>query len=386
MSRAIGSRVIAEGVETSEECAELLDIGVDYLQGFYFGRPQAEPKVNDAAMAHLAGRGTPVNAVCAEELVLKIPPIEPDTKVQDVVATFRAHLDWDSLAIVRDGRPLGIVRRDDLFLFLTKPLHPEVYNRKPVTSVMESPPLLIDSRLRLDQVGRLVTRRSRPKVNDDFIITRDGRYAGIGKIIDVLRQLTAAQIQAAKDSNPLTLLPGNVQINTHIERMLSQRRHFVVCHLDVDHFKPYNDQYGYARGDQFLLQLAQMIRNSICGRSDFVGHLGGDDFIAVMRSQDWKSRVLALIANFAGAVPSLYAAEHREAAGIRAVDRDGVLRTYPLATLSVAALEVDADARLDTSAIADELRRVKVLAKAQRGSSFLLSAGEAVIDLQLAPA
>ncbi|HJS21356.1 MAG TPA: bifunctional diguanylate cyclase/phosphodiesterase [Steroidobacteraceae bacterium] len=386
MSRAIGSRVVAEGVETAEECTELLDIGVDYLQGYYFGRPQAEPRVNDAAMAHLAGRGTTVTAVCAEELVLRIPPIEPETRVQDVVAMFRAHLDWDSLAVVRDGRPLGIVRRDDLFQFLTKPLHPEVYNRKPVTSVMESPPLLIDSRLRLEQVGRLVTRRSRPKVNDDFIITRDGRYAGIGKIIDVLRQITAQQIQAAKDSNPLTLLPGNAQINTHIERMLSQRRQFVVCHLDVDHFKPYNDQYGYARGDQFLLQLAQMIRNAICGRSDFVGHLGGDDFIAVMRSQDWKARVLALVENFSGAVPSLYAAEHREADGIRAVDRDGVLRTYPLATLSVAALEIDADRRMDANAIADELRRVKALAKAQRGSSFLLSTGEEVIDLQLAPA
>jgi diguanylate cyclase (GGDEF)-like protein len=386
MSRAIGSRVIAEGVETAEECTELLDIGVDYLQGYYFGRPQAEPRVNEAAMAHLAGRGTSANAAAAEELILKTPPIEPDTKVQDVVASFRSHLDWDSLAVVRDGRPLGIVRRDDLFQFLTKPLHPEVYNRKPVTSVMESPPLLIDSRLRLDQVGRLVTRRSRPKVNDDFIITRDGRYAGIGKIIDVLRHLTAQQIQAAKDSNPLTLLPGNVQINTHIERMLAQRRHFVVCHLDVDHFKPYNDQYGYARGDQFLLQLAQMIRNAICGRSDFVGHIGGDDFIAVMRSPDWKTRLLNLIANFSGAVPSLYAAEHREAAGIRAVDREGVLRTYPLATLSVAALEVDADRHLDTNAIADELRRVKALAKAQHGSSLLLSAGDQVVDLQLAPA
>jgi diguanylate cyclase (GGDEF)-like protein len=386
MSRAIGSRVIAEGVETAEECTELLDIGVDYLQGYYFGRPQAEPRVNDAAMAHLAGRGATVNAVCAEELILKTPPIEPDTKVQELVTIFREHLDWDSVAVVRDGRPLGIVRRDDLFLFLTKPLHPEVYNRKPVTSVMESPPLLIDSRLRLEQVGRLVTRRSRPKVNDDFIITRDGRYAGIGKIIDVLRQITQQQIQAAKDSNPLTLLPGNVQINTHIERMLSQRRQFVVCHLDVDHFKPYNDQYGYARGDQFLLQLAQMIRNAICARSDFVGHLGGDDFIAVMRSKDWKARLLELIANFSGAVPSLYAAEHREAAGIRAVDREGVLRTYPLATLSVAALEIDADGGTDTNAIADELRRVKALAKAQRGSSFLLSAGDDVIDLQLSPA
>lgn len=386
MSRAIGSRVIAEGVETAEECTELLDIGVDFLQGYYFGRPQAEPKVNDAAMAHLAGRGATVNAVCAEELIIKVAPIEPDMRVQDVVAMFREHLDWDSLAVVRDGRPLGIVRRDDLFLFLTKPLHPEVYNRKPVTSVMESPPLLIDSRLRLEQVGRLVTRRSRPKVNDDFIITRDGRYAGIGKIIDVLRQITAQQIQAAKDSNPLTLLPGNVQINAHIERMLSQRRHFVVCHLDVDHFKPYNDQYGYARGDQFLLQLAQMIRSAICGRSDFLGHIGGDDFITVMRSHDWKTRVLELIANFSGAVPSLYADEHREASGIRAVDRDGMLRTYPLATLSVAAFEVTADGRPDTHAIADELRRVKALAKAQRGSSFLLSAGDDIIDLQLSPA
>ena len=386
MSRAIGSRVIAEGVETAEECTELLDIGVDFLQGYYFGRPQAEPKVNDAAMAHLAGRGATVNAVCAEELIIKIAPIEPDMRVQDVVGMFREHLDWDSLAVVRDGRPLGIVRRDDLFLFLTKPLHPEVYNRKPVTSVMESPPLLIDSRLRLEQVGRLVTRRSRPKVNDDFIITRDGRYAGIGKIIDVLRQITAQQIQAAKDSNPLMLLPGNVQINAHIERMLSQRRQFVVCHLDVDHFKPYNDQYGYARGDQFLLQLAQMIRSAICGRSDFVGHIGGDDFIAVMRSSDWKARVLGLIANFSGAVPSLYAAEHREASGIRAVDREGMLRTYPLATLSVAAFEITADDNLDSQAIADELRRVKTLAKAQRGSSFLLSAGDDVIDLQLSPA
>jgi hypothetical protein len=62
------------------------------------------------------------------------------------------------------------------------------------------------------------------------------------------------------------------------------------------------------------------------------------------------------------------------------------LRTYPLATLSVAALEVDADRHLDTNAIADELRRVKALAKAQQGSSLLLSAGDQVVDLQVAPA
>ena len=384
MSRAIGSRVIAEGVETPEECTELLDIGVDYLQGYYFGRPQAEPTVREAAIAHIAGRETATAAASAEELLVKVPPIEPTMRVQDVVTMFREHLDWESLAVVREGRPLGIVRRDDLFLFLTKPLHPEVYNRKPVTSVMESPPLLIDSRLRLDQVARLVTRRSRSKVNDDFIVTREGHYAGLGKIIDVLRQITAQQIQAAKDCNPLTLLPGNVQINAQIERYLSQRRDFVVCHFDIDDFKPYNDQYGYARGDQFLLQLAQLIKDAACHRADFVGHIGGDDFIAVMRSGDWQKRVLELIATFTAAVPSLYSAEHREAGGIRAVDRDGVLRTYPLATLSIAALVVTAGRYADAGAIADQLQSANCLAKAQRGTSFLLSKGDHVIDVRSA--
>lgn len=385
MSRAIGSRVVAEGVETAEECTELLDIGVDYLQGYYFGRPQAQPTVNETALTHFAARGHAAAALCAEELIMNVAPVEPGARVQDVVAMFRAHLDRDSVAVVREGRPLGIVRRDDLFLFLTKPLHPEVYNRKPITSVMESPPLLIDARLRLDQVARLVTRRSRSKVSDDFIVTRDGRYAGLGKIIDVLRQITAQQIQAAKDCNPLTLLPGNAQINAHLERMLAQRRHFIVCYLDVDQFKPYNDQYGYARGDQFLLQLAQLIRGAACSRSDFVGHLGGDDFIVVMRSSDWQQRMRNLIAGFTAAVPSLYSAEHRDGGGIRAVDRDGVLRTYALATLSVAALDVSSERCASPGAIAEELRRVKELAKARRGTSFLLMVGDEVRDLLAAP-
>jgi diguanylate cyclase (GGDEF)-like protein len=381
MSRAIGSRIVAEGVETAGECTELLDIGVDYLQGYFFGRPQVEPEVREAAIAHLAGRESAAAAANADELIIDVPPIEPATRVQEVVAIFREHLDWDSLAVVRDERPLGIVRRDDLFLFLTKPLHPEVYNRKPVTSVMESPPLLIDSRLRLDQVARLVTRRTRSKVNDDFIVTREGRYAGLGKIIDVLRQITAQQIHAAKDCNPLTLLPASVQINAHVERLLSQRRDFVVCHLDVDDFKPYNDQYGYARGDQFLLQLAQLIRTAACHRADFVGHAGGDDFVAVMRSPDWKRRILELVGNFTAAVPSLYSDEHREAGGIRAVDREGVLRTYPLATLSIAALEVKAGRYTSPGAITEQLQRARDFARAQRGTSFLLGADAQIVDL-----
>ncbi|MFZ8310522.1 diguanylate cyclase domain-containing protein, partial [Staphylococcus aureus] len=88
--------------------------------------------------------------------------------------------------------------------------------------------------------------------------TRNGRYLGMGRAIDVLRHITAQQIQAAKHSNPLTGLPGNREIETHIAQWLARRRAFVACHLDLDHFKAFNDAYGYARGDQVLLHVAQV--------------------------------------------------------------------------------------------------------------------------------
>jgi diguanylate cyclase (GGDEF)-like protein len=179
----------------------------------------------------------------------------------------------------------------------------------------------------------------------------------------------------------MTLLAGNQQINAHIHRLLGQRRRFVVCHVDVDDFKPYNDQYGYARGDQFLLHLAQLLKSTICHRADFVGHLGGDDFIVVARSSDWQQRIRSLIGEFAESIPSLYSAEHREAGGIRAVDREGILRTYPLATLSIAALEVSHEQFSDAVQVADALRRVKSRAKARPGTSFVLSVGGTVTDL-----
>jgi CBS domain-containing protein len=296
---APSAAIVAEGVRP-RECTELLDIGIDYLQGYFFRQAASRAGVREAAIAHLAGRESIAAAANADELIIDVPPVGPATRVQDVVAMFREHLDWDSLAVVRDERPLGIVRRDDLLLFLTKPLHPEVYNRKPVTSVMESPPLLIDSRL-LDQVARLVTRRTRSKVNDDFIVTREGRYAGLGKIIDVLRQITAQQIHAAKDCNPLTLLPGNVQIDARVERLLSQRRDFVVCHLDVDDFKPYNDR-TVMQGDQFCAAGAA-IQDAACHRTvssarrwrDRHGHA----------EPDWKGGS-RLVRNFTAAVPPVF--------------------------------------------------------------------------------
>jgi diguanylate cyclase (GGDEF)-like protein len=382
MGRAMGCRVIAEGVETERECRELVDLGMDRLQGNLFGRPGAAPMVALQQLESLDRSIVTYTALSAEHIATYIPPVAPDVKVTEVADLFRDNPEYLTLAVVQDGRPLGVVRREHLFDLLAKPLHPEVYNKKSVTSVMESPTLLIDGQLRLEQVSRLVTQQKRPRLTEEFVITKDGRYHGLGQTIDVLRLITEQQLQSAKHSNPLTLLPGNAAVRSCIDRLIENRKRFVVAYFDLDFFKPYNDVYGYAHGDQVILHLAGLLKNVFSARLDFIGHVGGDDFLVVMRSADWRDRVTRILEKFSATVANFYSPEHAAAGHITAADRDdGSQRQFPLLTVSVAALDSETIGAGSADAIATLLTHVKKVAKQQTGNSFILRSDERMVDL-----
>ena len=372
MARAIGCRVIAEGVENAEQCTLALELGVDYLQGYLMGRPQAVPRLDAAGLLALDKAAATVTVDCAEHLALPVPDVPESTPVGQVVEMFRMHPTCTALAVTTAGVPVGVVRRDELLILLSKPLYPEVYNRKPVSAVMDANAVRIDARARLEQVSRLVTGQAETGRRDDFIITRHGSYLGMGRMIDLLRQITAQQIQAAKHSNPLTGLPGNREIQSHLSQWLARGRPFVACHLDLDHFKFFNDTYGYARGDQVLMHVAETLVRTVRHRVDFVGHVGGDDFVFLLRSQDWSLRLMSLLEDLAASLLNFYDADHREAGGILARDRDGQERHFALLSASVAVVEIDGTPNLTTELIAERLRRGKKVAKAQAGYSCVL--------------
>lgn len=381
MGRVTGCRVIAEGIENREQYALLLELGVDYLQGYLLGRPERVPTENSAVLCGLETITVGPTADCAEHLVVPIPGIPANTPVGEVVEIFRANPGWTALAVLEAQRPVGLVYRDELLIFLSRPLHPEVYNRKPIASVMTRETVHVEARARLDQVSRVVTARSTRPQRDDFIITRNGLYLGLGRTFDLLRQITAQQIQAARHSNPLTGLPGNREIQRHLSQWLARRRHFVACHLDLDHFKAFNDAYGYARGDQVLLHVSQVISQIVRPRVDFVGHVGGDDFVFLMRSQDWTLRLIAITEELSASLVNFHSREHREAGGLVGIDRDGTTRRFPLLSASIAAFEVDGMRAISPDVIAESLRQTKALAKAKPGCTCLLAAGDRVIDV-----
>ena len=378
MARASRAKVIAEGIERSEELATLLDMGVDLIQGYLLARPQEFPVCDVQQCLSSVRLRHPVLGETDDlaALLIEQPTVPEQTPVLQVLDLFRGHPALSSLAVLDEHRrPVGIVHRHLFSEALLKPFASELFARKPISRLMSSDFLAVEHTHSLQQVSRLLTSRANQRIEENFIINQDGCYLGIGRAIDVLAQITEQKIQQARHANPLTQLPGNVPIQQHLTQLLNTHREALICYIDIDNFKPFNDCYDYAKGDEALLRLAQCL-----GRHGdphgFLGHIGGDDFILVLRCDDWRQRLQRLQNDFQSECRQLYRSEHLCAGGYSAEDRLGRQQHFGLLSLSlgVVHLHPEACAHLDADQIAALLTQAKQQAKAIVGDSL------AVID------
>jgi len=210
------------------------------------------------------------------------------------------------IPVVKNGKPTGIINRYQLFDRFAKPYQRELMGKKPCEGLIQGEPLLVEKNMPIEELSHFLAEADSRHFADGFIITEHGRYIGVASGQDLLRELTQMQLEAARYANPLTLLPGNVPINEHIERLLQANSSFVACYCDLDHFKPFNDTYSYRKGDE-MIQLTGRILNWACDpKLDFIGHIGGDDFILLMQSRDWRTRCEQALRSFEQAASLMF--------------------------------------------------------------------------------
>jgi len=369
IAKASRAQVIAEGIELPEELAVLTEMGVDLVQGYLLCRPQEHPPRDARALmpkqestsVALNDEGSDLSALLNEQ-----PAVDRDTPTAAVLEAFRRQANLNSLAVLDEqGQPCGIVHRHSLSDALLKPFATDLFARKPISRLMNDDFLAVEMSQSLQQVSRLITSRARQRIEEDFIITLNGSYLGLGRVIDVLKLITELKIQQARYANPLTLLPGNVPIQQCLTRLLQQARESVICYVDIDSFKPFNDIYGYGRGDEVLLCLAQCLNDRVDPSRDFVGHIGGDDFLMVLGPEDWRKRLNQLLDDFQSQCRRFYRAEHLEAGCFIAPNRQGVRQEFPLLSLSIGVVHLhpEACAGLDASQLAEMASQAKHHAK-----------------------
>lgn len=375
MAKASRAEVIAEGIELPEELAVLAEMGVDLLQGYLLCRPQEQPPRDAISLLPSATTSSPLSEEASDlrGLLNRQQAVALSTPTNEVLEMFRAQANLNSLAVLNQTQqPVGIVHRHSLAEALLKPFANELHSRKPISRLMSDDYLAVESSQSLQQVSRLLTSRARQRIEEDFIIIEDGRYIGLGRVIDVLKLITELKIQQARYANPLTLLPGNVPIQQCLSRLLQQGREAVVCYVDIDNFKPFNDIYGYAKGDEVLLSLAQCLNERVDPTRDFVGHIGGDDFLLVLGSQDWRARLNRLLEDFQSQCRRFYREEDLHAGCFVAHDRSGKRQEYALLSLSLGVVHVRPEqcAQLDASQLAAMASEAKRHAKAVPGYSL----------------
>jgi len=375
IAKASRAQVIAEGIELPEELAVLTEMGVDLVQGYLLGRPQEHPPrdaralmpKHDSSAVALNDEGSDLSALLNDQ-----PAVNRDTPTATVLEAFRRQANLNSLAVLDEqGQPCGIVHRHSLSDALLKPFATDLFARKPISRLMNDDFLAVEMSQSLQQVSRLITSRARQRIEEDFIITLNGSYLGLGRVIDVLKLITELKIQQARYANPLTLLPGNVPIQQCLTRLLQQGRESVICYVDIDSFKPFNDIYGYGRGDEVLLCLAQCLNERVDPSRDFVGHIGGDDFLLVLGPEDWRKRLNQLLDDFQSQCRRFYRPEHLEAGCFVAPNRQGIRQDFPLLSLSIGVVHLhpEACAQLDASQLAEMASQAKHHAKNVPGYS-----------------
>ncbi|MET3853807.1 EAL domain-containing protein [Rhizobium sp. OAE497] len=375
IAHVLGTRVIAEGIETEAEFLACREYGVDLVQGWFIARPTTHISELVPAFPHLQELGqNKRNTQSLDEILIRkqielLPTVFENDSIDTVFELFRRNPRQGFFPVLNaNGEPRGIIHEHHLKQYIYHPfgrdlLKNKIYER-PISEFVEIAPIVsLDS-----DAERLMSIFANMEGSNCLILTDNMRYAGVVSAAALIKVINEKQLKIAQDQNPLTGLPGNHAIRDFMRQSGRDGdgvRHF--CYCDFDNFKPFNDAYGFHLGDHAISLFAALMRRYFFAERHFLGHVGGDDFfIGVVRwTQAELSEILdRLISDFHEDVLALYSDHDRAKGSIRGHDRSGAEALFPLMRCSIGVLELpDGLVIDDINRVGTEIAHVKAAAK-----------------------
>jgi len=204
---------------------------------------------------------------------------------------------------------------------------------------------------------------------DDYIVKPFEPQELIARVKMILRRSVRDL-----DANPLTRLPGNVSILNEIQERIDSKKPFSVCYVDLDKFKEFNDKYGFEKGDEVIKNTARILINSIEEKGapqDFIGHVGGDDFVVISTPDKSDKICKNIITKFDAMVTTLYSEEDKEKKYIVTKDRHGKIKKIPLISVSIGMVTNEEKEIKHVAEVGEIGAELKKHAKSLKGSSYV---------------
>jgi EAL domain-containing protein (putative c-di-GMP-specific phosphodiesterase class I)/GGDEF domain-containing protein len=371
----IGCGIICEGIETETELSSLMQMGVHFGQGYHLARPAA-PKPQPLRLAPGPGgfRRNGRDWKCSipvSELAEPAPAVGPEALTREVKHLLDSQ-PISGVVVVDQGRPVGLLMSHSLDRQLGTYFGTSLYYERSVSRLMDNAPLIVEGATPVEQVAGTAMRRERFKLYDHIIVTKDGFLQGLVSVQKMLDALAMVQVEMARGMNPLSGLPGNVSLEQEVERRCRAGAPVSFVYTDLDNFKVYNDLYGFEAGDQMILLLSRILVWAVrrhAGPQGFVGHVGGDDFVAITPAAAAERVCLAVTRVFKRLVPGLYGPEDRARGWVEGKGRDGRDGRHPLVSVSLGI--VDCRGPCDLKQIGRRAAEVKHYAKTRPGNVYV---------------
>ena len=223
-----------------------------------------------------------------------------------------------------------------------------------------------DRRHRLNVLSKSVEYYIKKPVDTDYLYYT---VKNLNRLLSINRRIS-----------PLTGLPGNIQIHAELKKRISKGEEFSVLYLDLDNFKAYNDVYGFLKGDQIIEFTAQTIMKCVhetFPENSFIGHIGGDDFIAIVPSIEIDKICQSIIANFDKYVTKFFTEEDAEKGYIEVANRKGIIEQFALTSISIGVVIVEKGRFSNILEIGEVGAQVKHMAKSIMGSSYAIDRRQA---------
>ncbi|HEX5330556.1 GGDEF domain-containing protein [Sulfuricurvum sp.] len=361
LSTLMGCRVIAEGVETEAELAVCREIGCHMVQGYFVQRPTLDcGQIVEKYLTDTTRSKEDKRSISNQKIVLK--RLEPLKAIMlgDSMETLLDLLNENKemfLVPVVDAamQPVGIIHEHQLKAIACSPYGRSLtQNRSSNLSAIETyiePIPVVDLTMPLETMIELFSlSQNAPGV----LIVESSRYIGYLSAREMIEVVHERNLIRARDENPLTRLPGNFRINEYIANAIECGADAVLVYFDFDHFKPYNDYYGFRNGDRVILLFAELM-HKVLSTDYFKGHIGGDDFFvgAVLDENHSFEKVCGeiekLIAVFGDEVRAFYESSDRERGCIVAEDRDGNVREFKLLGVSSVVVKIGSNSAIQTA-------------------------------------
>ncbi|MGK0464921.1 MAG: diguanylate cyclase (GGDEF)-like protein [Clostridium sp.] len=341
------TKIIAEGIEDVCDLYTLIEIGVHYGQGFLINRPDdnlletpelIKNKIIDKNVGlkkHIFSSSSNVNI---GEIARQDSPVLESTTCIEIDKVFKNNPNITGVSIVNsDYIAVGLVMNSNFFSKVGTQFGWAIYMKRSVHIIMDTNPLIVDYYTPLDKISKIVISREEDKQYDYIIVEKDNKYYGVVTVISLLEKIMEFEVNVAKYSNPLTGLPGNVVIEDSICKLIVEKKEFSLLYFDINDFKAFNDTYGFENGDRILSFIASAIQKHTCVyKNSFIGHVGGDDFVAIIPGHNAYKLCRNIINEFDSNVSNFYNEDDKKKGYIQSINRNNKEENYPIMSISIA--------------------------------------------------